>query len=235
MTFGTLRLSKQKNLRPRKWLSTPNLSLRASAILKKLCTKLSKLKSHCTISLKGEEHMATRAMSNLEKRFVELYCGPAYMVAAKAARMLNRKPAWGTRCGRRPHVKRAIDRRLARMAMSDGEILRRMTDLGRGTIEPFLIQDEDGNPRVDLNTKNAKQNYHLVKKLKTKRRTMIRAGRGGEVEELEVSVDLELHDAKDAMIQLARIKGMYTERGPDGERLEHSFKVYVGVDPNEAI
>lgn len=183
--------------------------------------------------------MPTKAMSNVEKRFVELYCGPAYMNSSAAARMLGRKGKHATRFGsrlyRRPHVRRAIDRRLQRMAMSDGEILRRMTDLGRGTIAPFLTEDPDGNPRVDLNTRDAKRNYHLVRRLKTKRRTMIRAGRGGEVEELEVSVDLELHDAKDAMIQLAKMKGMYTERGADGEVLDRSFKVYVGVDPNEAL
>lgn len=179
--------------------------------------------------------MATKPMTTREKRYVEAYCGEAHYNMTQSARIAGYAKScarvMGQKLYRRPHVRRAIDRRLDRLSMSSGEITRRLTELAGGTLAPFLAEDEDGTPRIDLSSREAQKNIHLLKKLKvTKKKIPTRDGD----EILETKVDIEIHDAKDAMVQLGRIRGLYIERDKDGSAIPN-FKVYVGINPDEAL
>lgn len=122
---------------------------------------------------------------------------------------------------RKPEIKKAISERIAEMTMEADEALLRLTQWGRGTLEPFLNASEDGSFSLTLGSDSAKANLHLLKKVR-QTRTVTR-GRD-DYEREEVRTEIEIHDAKDAVIQMARIRGQYVERhehsGPDGEPIK---------------
>lgn len=178
----------------------------------------------------------TKGLTDKERAFIEAYCGPARLNRSKAARMAGYPArsagAMGSRVYRRPRVKRAINRRLEREALESGEILRRMSDFADASVAPFLTVDSEGETVVDLGSPGAKRAMHLVRKLKSRKK--ITRSRDGD-EFVERTIDLEIHDAKDALVQIGRMRGMYTERDRNGDPAAPTFKVYVGVNPDEAL
>jgi phage terminase small subunit len=178
----------------------------------------------------------SKVLTPKEKRFVEAYCGRARFNATKAAREAGYSPTnagrYGSRLARRPRVKRAIVKRLERMAITDAEIEARMAEFARGSVAPFLSVDSEGETVVSLSTRTAQRALHLVRKVKA--RKQIRKDRDGS-EIVDRTIDLELHDAKDATAQLARMRGMYSERDRGSAEHGPTVKVYVGVDPDAAL
>jgi hypothetical protein len=133
-----------------------------------------------------------------------------------------------------PLVRKAINRRLAKSSMSGDEAVARLSAMARGSMEPFLAVDrKTGEMVLDLGNDEAQKNIALVRKVKQKRVTRT-TGRGDEKEvEVEISTELELHDAKDANIQVAKIRGLYQDKDKNGDPLAPLYKVYVGFDPDE--
>lgn len=99
-------------------------------------------------------------------------------------------------------IKAVVKHYLEQTAMPTEEAVRRLTDMGRGNIEPFLT--EDGT--FDLNSDSAKDNIGLIKKIKQVRRMEL--GRGQDQKDYEiVSTEIELHDSKDAIKTLLEVQG----------------------------
>lgn len=145
-----------------------------------------------------------KANADRQRRFVEEYCvdfnGAAAAERAGYSKRRARQTAYDLL--QKPEIREAIDTRMRELSMSAAEATLRMTNWGRGTIEPFLT--EDG--RIDLNSPAARQNLGLVKKVKVKER---RLGKGKGAPVIERRTELELHDAKDAVVQIAKIQGLY--------------------------
>ena len=66
---------------------------------------------------------------------------------------------------------------------------------------------------VDLSTSEAQDKLDLIKKMKQVRQT-IRNKNGDEY--TTVRTEIELHDAKDAVIQMAKLRGMFREDDKEG-------------------
>lgn len=119
----------------------------------------------------------------------------------------------------KPNIKEYIESRVSEIAMDTNEILSRLTMWGRGTVSPFLKQD-DYSQALCVDSEN--QHIGLIKKIKQKETTL--KARDDETV-LSRDFEIELHDAKDAVIQLAKIRGMYTERidhTTGGEKIQGS-------------
>ncbi|HEX7048642.1 MAG TPA: terminase small subunit [Longimicrobiales bacterium] len=148
-----------------------------------------------------------------QRRFIEEYCVDfnATQAAIRAGYSKRTAYAIGAENLRKPQIREAIEQRLKELSMSAAEATRRLTDWGRGTIEPFLHTDGNGNVRVDLSTEEARRHLHLIRKLKQKERVLApEPGEEGVV--LDRTFEIELHDAKDAVVQLARIHGLFVEK-----------------------
>lgn len=150
----------------------------------------------------------TRPLTHKQKRFCEYYIRS--WNATEAARKAGYSGSYHT-LGvtghtnlKKPKIKEYIQKRMDELTMGTDEILQRLTAMGRATVEPFV--DEDSiSVTLTAESEEAKQALGLVKKIKQyETRT----------EDGNVSrrFELELHDAKDAIIQLAKIRGMYIDR-----------------------
>lgn len=110
---------------------------------------------------------------------------------------------------RKPHIRAAIDALMAERAMPAGEILARLSDHARGSLEDFLSVRGRG---ITLDLKKAAERgvLHLVKRYtKTKQ-----------------GVTIELHDPQNALQLLGRHHRLFIDRteltGKDGEPIEVS-------------
>ena len=104
-----------------------------------------------------------------------------------------------------PNIQRALAERFAAIQMSTDELLARQATLARGTISPFIA--EDGT--VDLTSEDAKNNLHLIRRIRTRRR--IESGEDNHEAET-VDVDIEIHDPQRAIETLARVSGLLRDR-----------------------
>jgi phage terminase small subunit len=151
-------------------------------------------------------------LTRKQQRFIEEYC--IDMNATRAAKAAGYNPNTAYIIGHenlnKPNIKALIDKRFAEYSMSADEAMRRLTDWGRGSLEPFLTE----NGEVIISSKQAKKNIRLLKKVKhTTRTTVTKAGN----EYIEKTIEIELVDPKDAVIQLAKIRGLYKDSGGGGE------------------
>lgn len=112
----------------------------------------------------------------------------------------------------KPNIKAEIKYRLQEATMSAPEILKRYTDIARGSIKSFVRVAEDGFVYFDLSQPEAQANMHLIKKMETKRERKIE-GTGENAEEWEGEwVKVELHDAPSALLQLGRHYSLFTDK-----------------------
>jgi phage terminase small subunit len=107
------------------------------------------------------------------------------------------------------HIQSAINERLKRLSMSAEEAAKRLTDWGRGSFEPFTKEDPDFGVVLDLSTPEARESLHLIRRMKQTKREMTS---GGDTVGFEYVTEVELHDAKDAVIQIAKIHGQFVAR-----------------------
>jgi phage terminase small subunit len=104
----------------------------------------------------------------------------------------------------------AVDAGMDLYAMRPGEIIARLTQHARGSLEPFLDIDEDGELRGFRFAEDAP--IHLLKKATLVERTY--------KEVTERTYSIELHDPQAALRDLAKIRGLTVDRkeisGPNG-------------------
>jgi phage terminase small subunit len=105
---------------------------------------------------------------------------------------------------RNPKVRAELTRLLNPIAEAE-EILARLTKYSRSSIADVL----DGSGEFDIDYAKANHSDDLIKKLKIKRRII--PVKDGEPE-TEITHEIELHDAKDATIQLGKFRGLFADR-----------------------
>lgn len=122
---------------------------------------------------------------------------------------------------RKPKIRTAIDALMAETAMPPNEILARLTDQARGSMEDFLTVRGRG---VALDLKKAADRgvLHLVKKYsKTKQ-----------------GVSVELYSAYDAQVKLGEHERLWVQRseitGKDGEPIEGRSRLIALLEKHAA-
>lgn len=177
------------------------------------------------------------ALSKKHKAFVE-----EYLVSFNATEAYHRvygprsretAASNGYRLLRNAEISAAIKQRLSETAMSADEVLMRLAEQARGSIEHF-VQITPAGPIFDFRAAQDADKLNLIKKLKTKTRTYVKSGQPIEedgdtkpVEDaddedalvddedalvIEVDVEFELYDAQAALVQLGRHHKLFTDR-----------------------
>lgn len=150
-------------------------------------------------------------LTDKERAFVCAYA--ECLNATKAARTARYSEISARQIGSenlsKPYIRAAIDALLAERAMPAGEILARLTDHARGSIEDFLSVRGRGIA-LDLKKASDRGVLHLVKRYsKTKQ-----------------GVTIELHDPQAALQLLGRHRKLFVDRteltGKDGNPIEVS-------------
>lgn len=115
----------------------------------------------------------------------------------------------GCKLMKRPDVRKAIDDHLRDVLMPVVEIKGRLSEYARGSMENFL-EVTDTDVRIDYKKAESLGALRLIKKFKTKERYIPQ----GEDEEpiREVTTEIELYDAMEAVVQMGRIEGLFKER-----------------------
>lgn len=145
-------------------------------------------------------------MTARQKKFVVAYC--QHLIGTKAAieagysKTRAKQAAYELLANK--DVKAAIDAILTEHAMSTAEAIRRLTDMGRGDLSPFMTKEGD-HYKLDISSRKARKAIGLIKKAEQKR-FIIRDRDGNELG-TEQTLKIELHDAKDAIVKLLEVQG----------------------------
>ena len=130
-----------------------------------------------------------------QRRFVEEYCGRAKFNASRAARRAGYSEgsrSIASELMQKPVILSAINAWLDAHSMTAGEVTMRLTQWARGSLEPFVTPDGG----IDVTSPEARKNLHLLKRLKV----------------TDDRTEVELHDAKDAVVQMGKIRGLFVDR-----------------------
>lgn len=92
-------------------------------------------------------------------------------------------------------IQALISARIAAIVMSADEVLLRLADQARGSVESFLTI-EDGFWKIDITKAKTASALHLIKKLK----------------EGEHGLEIELYDAQAALVHLGKHLGLFSDR-----------------------
>ena len=168
-------------------------------------------------SLSKNQEIGTTLVKTTDKqrRFIEEYCVDfnATQAVIRAGYSENSAKQIGHENLSKPYLRAQIRERLDELTMSSAEAAMRLTRWGRGSIASFLQVSADGEAVVDLSTSEAQDKLDLIKKMKQVQQT-IRNKNGDEY--TTVRTEIELHDAKDAVIQMAKLHGMFREDDKEG-------------------
>lgn len=141
---------------------------------------------------------------------------PEHLVFAEAfLRCLNRADAYheaypkasretcyanGSELLRNTEIKAYVDARMTELTMQPAEILRRMSDMAQASLKTFIRITDEGFVYFDFSDPDALNYLHLIKRIKSKRTRRLDGDHTWEDELVEV----ELHDAKDALKELGK-------------------------------
>lgn len=175
-------------------------------------------------------HRVGAFLSPVEKRFVEAYCGSALFNQTQAAIKAG-CPSAGAhtqayRMFKRDAVQAAINDHLNKISMHEAEILARLSEMARGDLSSFFRISEDGFV-LDLGTEDARSKIFLIRKIKQVDDIEIKSlvdeddiedgDEDDTVEEGDKTIEkrfirrrteIELHDPKDALKELVKVRGM---------------------------
>jgi phage terminase small subunit len=148
-------------------------------------------------------------MTNKQEIFTQAYLGVSRFNATDAARRAGYAcpKEEGYRLKRRPDIAAVISERMADLCMEANEVLARLAEHARGSLQPFL-REVNGELWPDLTTDEAQQHLHLLKKIKPKKRV------GGSLDDqwTETEIELELHDPQAALVHIGRHHKLFTDR-----------------------
>jgi len=155
-------------------------------------------------------------LNRRQQAFVRAYLSEARWNATRAARIAGYSAATAREQASRlltnVNIAAAISELTDQAAMPAPEVLARLADQARGTLEDFI--DDEG--RVDIKQAREAGKLHLVKEYAVEQER-----RGGDDEWWEVQkIKLKLYDAQAALVQLGRHHSLFTDKieasGPGG-------------------
>lgn len=140
------------------------------------------------------------SLTGLQQAFVDEYLGNGFN-ATQAARDAgyqgddNTLAVMGHENLRKPKIRQQIEQRLAGRAMEADEVLMRLAEQARGSLEAFM-EFTDHGWRVNVEKAQQAGLLHLAKKIK-----------GG-----KYGLEIELYDAQAALIQIGKAHGLWVEK-----------------------
>lgn len=164
--------------------------------------------------MSSKREQKPRKLTDKQRLFVEEYlCSwNATQAAIKAGYSKKTAAIIGFENLRKPNIRALIEQRLGESAMTANEVLKRLSDQARASLLPFVQITSDGFVFFDFSHPDAKNFFHLIKKIKTKRSRQL-LGQGEESSEWEHEwVEVELYDAQSALVQLGRYHALFTDR-----------------------
>ena len=144
------------------------------------------------------------------QKFVEFYCmwhntSRAYRAA------FGETPTAGV-AGfaliRKPKIKEAIAKYMTEQAMSREEVINRLSQIARGSLEPF-VQARDGKLYIDLSDPECIMAFPLLKHLRQTERKIPQKS-GGPI--VVTQTDVEIHDALKALTHMGRVHGIFVDK-----------------------
>ena len=148
-------------------------------------------------------------MTNKQNIFIEYYLGVSRFNATDAARRAGYAcpKEEGYRLKRRSDIAALLSERITELCMGADEVLARLAEHARGSLGSFL-SEVNGELWPDLTTDEARQNLHLLKKIKPKKRV------GGPADDqwTETEIELELHDPQAALVHIGRHHKLFTDK-----------------------
>lgn len=151
------------------------------------------------------------ALSKKQQAFVESYL--TCWNAAEAARLAgySEKTArqQGSRLLTNVDIQAAIQERLNELKMGADEVLVRLTDIARGSMDHFVT----GSGGVSLSRARDAKKMHLIKRL-----TYTVSDKGDQRTE---HATIELYSAQDALVQIGRAHGLFVDRTES--KIEHEY------------
>lgn len=149
----------------------------------------------------------TGALTTKQRVFVEVYLSNGFNAGAaareagysgddRALRVIGAKNLV------KPNVRAVVEDRLKEHKLTADEVLARLAEMARGTIEDFIDPDSGV---FDLKKAAKARRLHLIKKIK--QRTIISNKDDSQIDEVEV----ELYDAQKALIDLGRHLKLFTD------------------------
>jgi phage terminase small subunit len=157
---------------------------------------------------------AKRQLTPQQLVFVEAYLVSWNATRAALAAGYSAKTAYsqGSRLLKNVEVRALISLRMQEMAMDADEVLARLSDHARSSIESLLTPDN----HLDLAVARDSGKLHHIKKLKCRERYDKDGNR-------TVTTEVELHDAQAALVHLGRNHKLFVDRqehtGADGSPL----------------
>ncbi|GAB3278192.1 hypothetical protein GCM10027347_52430 [Larkinella harenae] len=149
-------------------------------------------------------------LNEKQRAFVIQWC--EHRNGAKAARLAGYSPNSDDEIAyenlRKPQIIAAINAYLSAFYMTVGEATSRISDYARGTMAHFLKIDESNRVTINLNHPDAKEYYHLIKKIK--QRVITRTSEESVTE--EVWTEIELHDSMAASKLMLELHGRIIQR-----------------------
>lgn len=147
--------------------------------------------------------MAKKKFTNKQLAFISYYIGVANWNGAKAARLAGFSEKTARSIAQRlltnVDIQEEIKRRLDEKAMSADEVLIRLAEQARASIEGFLqFPKSKGRRKPTLDLKQAQESglLHLIKKLKYN---------------AQGQIEIELHDAQIALQLIGRHYGLFAD------------------------
>ena len=160
-------------------------------------------------------------LSVKQQVFVEeyLHCWNATQAAKRAGYSAKTARSIGSENLTKPDIRAAIQARLGDLKLSANEVLARLSEQARGSIQPFVKITPDGLVRFDFSNPEALDHLYLIKKIRTKRRHKVQGhGKGAETWEYE-TIDVELYNAQAALFMLGKYHKLFTDRVEMDNRL----------------
>lgn len=146
------------------------------------------------------------ALTNKQRVFIDEYLRTWNATAAARAAGYSENTAYATGSENlnKPEIAAAISERLKQRHMTADEALSRTADIARFDMTEWI--DADGN--LDIGALRAAGKGHVIKKIKTTRRTTIR----NDVEYTTTTMEFEAYPADAAHDKLLRHHGQYNDR-----------------------
>lgn len=144
-----------------------------------------------------------------QQRFVDAYVGPAQGNGRQACRLAGYRGddnALGVIAHEnltKLNVKAHISARAAEYAMSPEEVLARLADQARSSMEDFITVPEAGRWYLDMKKAEARGKLHLIK----------------EATWTEFGPSIKLQDSYSALVQLGKYHGLWTDK----QQVMHEF------------
>lgn len=154
--------------------------------------------------------MSDAKLNIKQKLFVESYLCTFNATQSAIEAGYSKKTAYsiGQRLLKNVEIKSEIDKRVSEKIMSADEVMLRLSDIARASHMPFVRITSDGFVYFNFADPEAHKYFHLIKKIKTKRKRELK----GLVEWEGEWVEVELYDAQAALLTMAKYHNLITDK-----------------------